>query len=57
MTKENKTIQSLLEKFKVLRLKQNIRDEDETIKLEQDRVFHTCHLLPSSEGYFDSLLD
>ena len=30
------------------RFKNDAKDEDATVKLEQDRVFHTCHILPST---------
>ena len=30
------------------RFKNDAKDEDATVKLEQDRVFHTCHILPTT---------
>ena len=30
------------------RFKNDARDEDATVKLEQDRIFHTCHILPTT---------
>ena len=30
------------------RFKNDTLDEHATVKLEQDRVFHTCHILPTT---------
>ena len=33
--------------FKMRKFKNDTMDEDAIVKLEQDRIFHTCHLLPT----------
>ena len=48
-TEENSQINETVKaKNAIERFKNDTLDEHATVKLEQDRVFHTCHILPTT---------